>query len=54
MVPRFPRSVRASSGDLSARVVGLLPWQPKIPRVTAVGEEVGLTDLCSVTLVSVS
>lgn len=36
MVPHFPHSVRASSGDLSAWVVGLLTWQPKIPRAIAV------------------
>lgn len=36
MVPHFPCSARASSGDLFAWLVGLLTWHPKTPRVIAV------------------
>ena len=50
VVPNFPRSVRTSSCGLSARVVGLLTCQLKTPRVIALGEEVGLTNRCSITL----
>ena len=43
MVPHFPRTARASSGDLSAWLVGLLTWHPKTPRVIAVRKWSGQT-----------
>jgi len=52
----FPGTVRASADGLSARVGGLLTWQPRTPTVSILGEEAEADALvhhypCSVLLV---